>query len=237
MKTRLSSAFGVIFLLFPIIIGMMLVVGCGGGKSSSEAENSSAFDSVKLPAYSGYTAVAVTHPVKNYDLWLKVYTDVSDPNSRLSIYASPDDPNLITVFELTKSHKDARNSFASDELKKAMQDAGVISEPVYHYYDIKYRASGKTEKLYRLGVSHGVENYDRWKKIFDEDEPIRAEAGLELRAISTNADDTSIVNIMFATNDIDKAKDVINSEELKKRMTEAGVRSEPEFTVFTVPGH
>ncbi len=231
MKMRLLSAFTTLGFI-PLLV---LVAGCGGGKTSSGEENSSAFDSVKLPAYSGYTAVAVTHSIKNYDSWLKVYTDVSDPSSRLSIYASPDDPNLITVFELTKSHKDARNSFASEKIKNAMQDEGVISEPVYHYYDIKYRSSGPTEKLYRLGVSHAIENYERWKKIFDEDEPIRAEAGLELRAISTNADDPNMVNIMFATNDIDKAKEVINSEELKKRMTEAGVRSEPEFTVLKVP--
>ncbi len=219
------------------IILVVLAAGCGGGKTSPHENNSLAFDSIELSAYSGYTAVAVTHPVKNYDLWLKVYTDVSDPNSRVSVYASPDDPNLITVFELTKSHKDARNSFASDELKKAMLDAGVISEPIYHYYDVKYRATGKTDKLYRLGVSHRVENYDRWKKVFDEDEPIRAKAALELRAISTNADDPTMVNVMFATNDIDKAKDLINSDELKKRMSEAGVRSDPEFSVFKVPNH
>lgn len=229
MKKRIHTPClpGVFFLL-------ILAAGCGGKNSTKQAENSAAFDSVKLPSYSGYTAVAVTHSVRDYGSWLKVYSEVSDPESRISVFASPDDPNLITVFELTKSHNDAKNSFASTELKKAMHDAGVTSEPVYRYYDIKYRANRKTEKLYRLAVSHVVSDYNKWKKAFDEDEPLRTEAGLELRAISTNADDPTIVNVMFATDDIDKAKNLINSEELKKKMSEAGVRSEPEFTVLKV---
>ncbi len=181
------------------------------------------------------TAIGVTHEVKNYDDWLRVYTDRSDPESRLSIFASPDDPNLVTVFELTKSHQAARNAFSSPQLKEAMTEAGVISEPVYHYYDIKFRVIESTAKKYRLGVSHEISDYAAWKKIFDEDEPIRTKANLELRAISLDADNPHMVNIMFATDDIDKAKEVINSDELKKRMTVAGVRSEPVFSVFKVP--
>ncbi|MEJ0055213.1 MAG: hypothetical protein WDN75_05890 [Bacteroidota bacterium] len=214
---------------------LLLLANCGGENKSQQSENSAAFDSVKISDYSGNTAVAVTYSVKNYEEWLKVYTDVSDPESRLSVYASPDDPNLITVFALTKSHRDAKNAFDSDASKKAMEDEGVTSPPVLHYYDVKYRASVATDKLYRLGVSHAVANYDQWKKVFDEDEPVRKEAGLELRAISTNADDPSVVNIMFATNDVDKAKDLIHSDDLKKRMAEGGVRSEPEVTVLKVP--
>ncbi len=218
---------GVFFLL-------ILAAGCGGKNSTKQAENSAAFDSVKLPTYSGYTAVAITHSVKDFGSWLEMYLKFSDPESRISVYASPDDPNLITVFEFTKSHKDAKNSFDSEEFKKAMGEAGVTSEPAYRYFDIKYRASSKTDKVYRLGVTHTIEDYSKWKKAFDEDEPLRIEAGLELRAISTNADDPAIVNVMFATNDIDKAKNLINSDELKKKMSAAGVRSEPEFTVLTV---
>jgi hypothetical protein len=214
---------------------LLLLMAACGGKQSNQAENSAAFDSVKLPAYSGYTAVSVTHSVRDFNAWLKVYSNVSAPESRISVYASPDDPNLVTVFELTRSHKDAKNVFDSDRLRNAMRDAGVTSVPIYRYFDVKYRATGKTEKIYRLGVTHAVSNYETWRKAFDEDEPIHREAGLELRAISTNAEDPGIVNVLFATNDIDKAKDLINSDELKKKMSAAGVRSEPEFTVLKVP--
>ena len=216
------------------LVMFILMVACGG-KNSHQAENAAAFDSVRLGSYSGYTEVEMTHKVKDYKEWLKVYADRSDPDSRLSIFASPEDPNLITIFELTNSHEAARNAFSSQQFAEVMRDEGVTSEPIFNYYDIRFRESGKTNKLYRLGVSHEVQDYEKWKKIFDEDEPVRARANLELRAISTNAENPKMVNIMFATDDIDKAKEVINSDELRKRMTEAGVRSEPVFAIFRVP--
>jgi hypothetical protein len=214
---------------------LLLLAAACGKEQSNQAENSAAFDTVKLPLYSGYTAVSVTHSVKDFSAWLEVYSNVSTPESRISVYASPDDPNLVTVFELTKSHKDAKNAFDSERLKKIMRDAGVTSDPIYHYFDVKYRATTRTEKVYRLGVTHAVSNYETWRKAFDEDEPIHREAGLELRAISTNAGDPGMVNVLFATNDIDQAKNLINSEELRKKMSAAGVRSEPAFTVLKVP--
>lgn len=220
--------------LAPILVVLLLIASCSS-KKTDQAANEAAFDSIRLSTYSGFTAVAVTHEVGDYKTWLKVYTDKSDPESRLSIFASPEDPNLITIFELTKSHKDAKNAFASPEFKETLLEEGVTSEPMVNFFDIKFRVTGPTTKLYRLGVTHEVDNYDKWKKIFDEDEHVRSKADLELRAISTNADNPNMVNIMFATNDIEKAKGVINSEELRKRMTEAGVKTEPAFAVFRVP--
>lgn len=216
------------------LLALILVSACGGQRTSS-GENSAAFDTVKLTPYTGYTAVAVTHEVKDYTTWLKAYNDLSSPESRLSIYASPEDSNLITIFELTKSHVDAKNAFASPAFRETLLAEGVTSEPTFAYFDVKFRVTTATNKIYRLGVSHAVIDYDRWKKIFDEDEHIRSKADLELRAISTNADNPRMVNIMFATDDIEKAKQVINSDELRKRMTEAGVSSEPVFTVLRVP--
>jgi hypothetical protein len=230
MKKQLMPA---LFVLCGFLV--LLLLGCGGKTKPNSGDDAAAFDSIKAPAYSGYTAVAVTHTVKDYHQWLEVYNHDSDPQARLSVYASPDDPNLITVFQLTKSHSEARSTFSSDLLKQEMKDAGVTSVPVFQYYDIKFRAAEPTQKAYRLGVSHEVENYENWKKVFDEHEQVRAEAGLELRAISTNADDPEMVNVMFATDDIAKAKDLINSDELKKRMAKAGVRTEPILTVLKVP--
>lgn len=213
---------------------MVLLASCGV-KTVDQGANEEAFDSIKLTPFSGFTAVGMTHEVRDYKSWLKAYNDLSNPESRLSIFASPEDPNLITVFELTKSHDEARNAFASADFKEMLQAEGVTSEPVLSFFDVKFRESTPTTKIYRLGVSHEVQDYDHWRKVFDADEPVRAKANLELRAISTNAENPQMINILFATDDIERAKEVINSEELKKRMTEAGVRSEPVFAVFRVP--
>jgi hypothetical protein len=212
-----------------------LAAGCTGTASKQSETNSAAFDSVKLPTYSGDTEIVITHSVNDFKDWLDEYNKNSDPNARISIYTSSDDPNLVTIYEFTKGHKEAKDFFNSDAQKDVMEKAGVSSTPVVHYYDIKYRAENETNKVYRLGVSHVVGNYDRWKKGFDEHGSIRTEAGLELRWIATDADDPSLVHVIFATDDIDKAKDVITSVDLKQKMKEAGVVSGPEIVVLKIP--
>lgn len=221
-----------LILLAPIVV---LVCSSCGSKPVEQEANEVAFDSIKLTSYSGNTAVAMTHEVQDFNAWLKAYKRSSDPESRLSIFSNPDDPNMVTVFELTKSHEEARAAFASPEFKETLESEGVTSVPTINLFDVKFRVTEPTEKVYRLGVSHEVVDYDRWKEIFDKDEPIRAKAELELRAISTNADNPRIVNILFATDNIEKAKEVINSDELRKRMSEAGVKTEPVFAVFRIP--
>jgi hypothetical protein len=222
MKKRVFKA-----LTGAAIVAVALVLANCGAKPSSEAP--------PRPVYSGNTAVGVTHSVNNYDDWLKVYKAKTDSNARISIYVAPDDPNKVTVFMLTTNHDDAKKMGASDAIKNDMKEAGVTSEPVMKYYDIKWRAQGISDKKYRVMVSHEVKDYDTWKKVFDADEPRRKESGLELRAISTDADNPKMVNIMFATDDVENTTAMLGSEDLKAKMAEAGVTSEPTVAVYMMP--
>lgn len=206
-----------------------------GPSSGDQREKGEAFDSLELTPYSGSTAVGITYEVRDYETWLRAYKAHSDPESRISIFSGAEDPNIITVLELTRSHEEARAAFASPEFRETLEAEGVISEPVIGYFEIKVRVTTVTDKKFRLGVSYEVENYEQWKKIFDEDESIREKSNLELRAISINADNPSSVYLLFATDDIVRAKEVFNSDELRKRMTEAGVLTEPVFAVLNAP--
>lgn len=202
----------------------LLLMQCGGNTSKETPK-----------VYSGATAVGITHSVKDYAAWLAVYKAKSDSEARVSLYVSPDDPNLVTVYMLTTSHADAKEMAASADLKKSMEEAGVTSEPKFIYLDMKYRAQGKSLKKYRVLVQHEVADYDAWKKVFDADEARRTEAGLELRGISINADNPKQVGLMFATEDPEKIKGMIASDELKAKMKEGGVTSEPVVSVMMLP--
>ena len=204
----------------------LILVNCGTRPSS---------ETPPTVVYSGNTAIGIAHSVSNYDEWLKVYKAKSDSSARLSIYVAPDDPNMVTVFLLTTSNDDAKTWSLSEDLKKSMKEAGVTSEPVFGFYDIKFRATDVNAKQYRVMVSHEVQDYDAWKKAFDADEPRRKEAGLDLRAISTNADNPKMVNVMFATDDVEKTTAMIGSDDLKVKMAEAGVTSEPTVAVYMLP--
>lgn len=180
---------------FALLTGLcltLLSLSCGPTRRDPP-EPPIPLDSVELTPYSGSTAVGITYEVRDYETWLRAYKAHSDPESRISIFSGAEDPNIITVLELTRSHEEARAAFASPEFRETLEAEGVISEPVIGYFDIKLRVTTATDKKFRLGVSYEIENYEQWKKIFDEDEPIREKSNLELRAISINADNTSSV--------------------------------------------
>jgi hypothetical protein len=98
----------------------VLVCSCGSPSTGSK-DKSSAFDSAKLVRYTGNTAISMTHEVHDFEAYVKAYRSLSDPDSRISIFASPDDPNLITVFELTTSHEEARSAIQTQAFKASLQ--------------------------------------------------------------------------------------------------------------------
>jgi hypothetical protein len=80
------------------------------------------------------TTLFVRHTVSNYKAWRKVY-DAFGPIQKAkaakaeAVYQAADNPNDVTVTHDFASVKDAQSFVASEELKKAMQSAGVIGAP------------------------------------------------------------------------------------------------------------
>lgn len=72
------------------------------------------------------------HQVADYDAWRKVY-DAFERESlgvrQHAVYRSVDDPNDVTVWHDFDDRATAASFVGSDELKSAMQRAGVVSEP------------------------------------------------------------------------------------------------------------
>ena len=218
---------------------MGFIMACGGGGSSEYAEEEEAAtdestEAEEASAYSGETAWAVTHSVEDFEAWITAYEEVSDPAARGGIYRNVDDPNLISVFEMTQGHDAAKEWAMSDELKTGMEQAGVTSEPEFLYIDLRWNSGEDFTQEYRVLISHEVEDFDTWKALFDDDEDRRAEAGMYLTGMGTAADNPNMVFMMFATDDPSKMEEMMASDDLKARMEEAGVVSEPEATVWTL---
>jgi hypothetical protein len=84
--------------------------------------------------------VVVTHKVKDYDAWLKVYDGegkdkrASEGMIDVALSRGIDDPNLVQlVFDITDMAK-AKAAITSDEKKKLMESAGVIGKPSIEFY-------------------------------------------------------------------------------------------------------
>ncbi|MDX1534777.1 MAG: cyclase [Thermoplasmata archaeon] len=82
----------------------------------------------------------VSHHVEDFAKWKPVYDayqlEPSNPRSKGDlVFQSPEDPNEVTVLSEFESWEDAEAFMNSEELKDAMQHAGVSSEPVFTYLE------------------------------------------------------------------------------------------------------
>ena len=71
---------------------------------------------------------------KEYAAWRKVFDDVTPTRTRFGctgykVFQSSSDANEITVLADWKNVEQAKVYAASNELKEAMKNAGVISQP------------------------------------------------------------------------------------------------------------
>ena len=76
----------------------------------------------------------VRHTVSDYKIWRKAYDDfapVQDAKGLTAeaVYQAADNPNDVTVTHEFASVESARAFAESAELKKAMQNAGVVGPP------------------------------------------------------------------------------------------------------------
>lgn len=80
------------------------------------------------------TTLFVRHTVADYATWRKAYDGFAPVQkargvTAQAVYQSVENPNDVTVFHDFASLEAARAFVASDDLKQAMQGAGVIGAP------------------------------------------------------------------------------------------------------------
>ncbi len=80
-----------------------------------------------------------------------------------------------------------------------------------------------------LLIRHKVEDYDRWKKAFDDHESIRQAAGSKGGYLFRNADNSNEVVMIVEMEDLDRARQFVGSDDLRQAMEGAGVTGPPEI--------
>ena len=80
------------------------------------------------------TTLFVRHTVSDYAAWRKIYDSVADMQKKggviaEAVYRSIDNPNEVTVTHEFRSAEAAKAFAGAEELKSAMQRAGVVGAP------------------------------------------------------------------------------------------------------------
>ncbi len=83
-------------------------------------------------------------------------------------------------------------------------------------------------------VQHKVQDYDKWKILFDVSLPVRKMAGEKSCRIFRNTEDPNDLTILFDWKDAKLAIQYSESEELKTAMKASGVLDTPK--VYLLPG-
>ena len=78
--------------------------------------------------------VILSHEVKDYSTWRKVYDEDEINRSKAGInltgvFESVDNPNMITMIGEAPSAEAIKNFMSNPVLKAAMEQGGVISKP------------------------------------------------------------------------------------------------------------
>jgi heme-degrading monooxygenase HmoA len=79
-----------------------------------------------------------------------------------------------------------------------------------------------------LLVRHKVEDFSRWKPIFDEHGATRKAGGSRGGRLFRSVEDPQEVVILFEWDDLDKARQFAQSEDLRQAMQRAGVTDRPD---------
>ncbi len=78
-----------------------------------------------------------------------------------------------------------------------------------------------------LLIRHNVQDFGTWKKVFDEHGAARQAAGSKGGYLFQSADDPNEVIAVFEWESLDKARQFVQSADLRQAMEKAGVVSEP----------
>ncbi|HET6994375.1 MAG TPA: hypothetical protein VFI06_05290 [Chitinophagaceae bacterium] len=235
-----------------LLIGFSLILSCNSGdtekKSEEKITDSSQLKSTETtqenkaaPANSGQltNVIIIKHKVAGYTKWKTGYDshDSARAASGLSNYligrGTPDSNTVLVILRATDTAK-AKEFTKLPDLKEAMKKAGVIGQPAITLVDVAWNNPAGVDQSQHLMVTHKVKDFETWRKEFEADRQARVDAGLIDLGFGYSSGDNHMVTVVFAVNDLAKAKAILVSKDLKEKMSKAGVEGTPAFFFYKV---
>lgn len=173
-------------------------------------------------------ALLVAHRVADYDTWKKVFDDHLPTRKEAGclghhINRGADDPDMLYVYCPATDVAKVRAFVEAPDLEGVMEDAGVEGTPAVHVMRPMLADFIPDRKLAGIIVSHAVEDYDAWRKVYDDFDLHRKECGIVGQAVNQEFDDPNSVIIYHQAESLSALRAFVDSNELKERMRDGGV--------------
>lgn len=191
-------------------------------------------DPAQLPA----AAIIARFGVADFDAWKAVFDEAEEHRRRAGfvghhINRGEDDPNSLSVYMAVGDVDGARAFTTSDELRSLMQRAGVTTPADFSWMKPVREEAVWGRELPSMIVSHGVEDFDAWLAVYDGADDIRQSRGIIGHAANRSMDDPSVVVVYHQAESFDTLRALMQSDELRLAMKEAGANTEPEVSYHT----
>ena len=83
-----------------------------------------------------------------------------------------------------------------------------------------------------LLVRHQVQDYDRWRPLFDQHAEVRKSYGIKSGWLMRSADNPNEIILYFEVEDVARARQFAQSDNLREVMQQAGVADQPDLYFF-----
>lgn len=81
-------------------------------------------------------------------------------------------------------------------------------------------------------IQHEVQDFPKWKEIFDADEPNRAKAGVKQLGLYTSVKNPNDVTMIFEAPGTEVVEAYTSDPRVREQMEKAGVISQPSLTIL-----
>ncbi len=182
-------------------------------------------------------AVMVQHKVKDFDKWLVKFDEHLTHRKGAGVLGhhisrNADDENMVSVYFPMATTEKFMEMLKSEDMKKAMTEAGVEGEPVVH---VMKPVEGKPvldRDIPGAVIVHEVEDFAKWKTAFDSHAEARTKAGIIGYAVNQIADKETTIVVLLQAEKAEELTAFMASEDLKTAMAEAGVKGKPAVTMI-----
>jgi hypothetical protein len=220
---------------YTFLFALFFLFSCGGGgeeytetEAPEEAEETEMEESAPADDQISTLHVAMfTTP--DFDSWRQQYKENTNDENLLGIFENADEPGMYMIAERNGGNAAQREFFESARFDSIISATGTVVSRII-YLNSRSGSDAGEGIPFRMAVGHEVKDYDAWAEKFMADADNRKAAGLTDIALSTEDGNPNMVHVWFGVDDMDKAKEMLESEGLKKSMEEAGVMGEPEVS-------
>jgi len=182
-------------------------------------------------------AALIIHELEDYDAWKPKFDAHTTARRAAGILGhhlnrGADNPNLIAAY-LPHTDIDGLKSFLShDDVRAAMRDAGVKGTPDIKLMTVRSVDLDMSQARAGMIVIHSVDDYDKWRVVYDAFDAKRKELGVTGHAVNTLYGDANQVIVYHQAKTVETLKALLSNDELKERMLEGGVNDTPIVTFW-----